>query len=145
MLRVLSSIGITAALFPIFAWFVHVIRSGFEFASNPFSYASPLAILCLIFILIFGLPWLPYLRKRQFIGFLPVVSLAGVMGASSFVVYSLLLLLDQTWSQGKFPTRWATSNWSTFVDLATTTFSFGVFCGVCIWLIGIYRNRWFRI
>ena len=144
MLRVLSSIAITSALFPIAAWFVHVAKSGFDFATNPLTYHWQLGFFCFIFLLVLGLPWAPFLKKRQILKFFPIVSLAGAVSATPFAAYSLFMLINQLSRSHLYNSLWIQQNVATFIELASTTFAFGVFCGSTIWLLGVYRNQWFQ-
>jgi len=68
------------------------------------------------------------------------------MAALPFLIYSTIVLLGN-WSHYLFLLEHGLfeSELATFMILMGVTSSYGLFCGVCIWFLGVYRNSWFCI
>ena len=144
MLRIIGSILITSLLFPICAWLVFLAQNQFDIAEHPFEYWNPGIVLSLIFIVIFGLPWAPFLKARRITSPGTITLLAGAMGAMPFFLFSAYAFFGEWILSGTFPASLVSREWSQFLVLISSTAFYGMYCGIFIWLFGVYRNPWFH-
>lgn len=137
MLRLILAGILTAALFPVMIWLLLVAMEGLSFDRVPFQYHAASGVLAFAAMVVLGLPWIVWLRRRSVSDYLPVVGLAAAMGTVPIAAYLVASLVEMRgdWVEDV--------SWSGIAATFLAFAFYGWFCGSLVWVLGISGNPWF--